>query len=116
MVCRHFYYCCIHLFTRNYIRTGFVSEIGALIAFPHGTTTILVRTGVSFISSDQACANAESEIPDFDFDAVSAASRAEWNKLLGTVKVELASSHELQAEQEDMRVLLYSSVSLRRQI
>lgn len=89
---------------------GFVSEIGALIAFPHGTTTILVRTGVSFISSDQACANAESEIPDFDFDAVSAASRAEWNKLLGTVKVELANSHELQAEQEDMRVLLYSSL------
>ncbi|ETW77620.1 glycoside hydrolase family 92 protein [Heterobasidion irregulare TC 32-1] len=94
----------------NYIRAGFVSEIGALVAFPHGTTTILVRTGVSFISSNQACANAESEIPDFDFDAVSAASRAEWNKLLGTVNVELASNHELQAEQEDMRVLLYSSL------
>ncbi|KAG1844985.1 hypothetical protein F4604DRAFT_1595819, partial [Suillus subluteus] len=52
--------------------SGFLSEMGALLTFPPSPnpvhTTILARVGVSFISSDQACANAESEIPNFDFD------------------------------------------------
>ena len=53
-----------------------------------GRTTILVRVGVSFISSDQACANAEEEIPDFDFEGVRAASRAQWSELLGRIQVD----------------------------
>ncbi|KAF8797553.1 hypothetical protein BYT27DRAFT_7228919 [Phlegmacium glaucopus] len=71
---------------------GFVSEMGALFTFspaPAGkTTTILVRVGVSFISSAQACANAEEEIPNFDFDSVHAANRAQWNELLGRIQVD----------------------------
>ena len=43
--------------------------------------------GVSFISSDQACANAESEIPDFDFTGVRQAAFNEWDELLGRIKV-----------------------------
>ncbi|THH17239.1 hypothetical protein EW146_g3530 [Bondarzewia mesenterica] len=93
---------------------GFVSELGALLAFPTASngsdTTVLVRTGVSFISSDQACANAESEIADFDFDAVSAAARAEWNAVLERVQVDLLEDGKNSDEQEDMRVLLYSSL------
>lgn len=53
-----------------------------------GTTSILARVGVSFISSEQACANAEDEIPDFDFERVRSASRAQWNELLGRVQVD----------------------------
>ncbi|KAI0055360.1 glycoside hydrolase family 92 protein [Artomyces pyxidatus] len=89
---------------------GFGSELGALLAFAPApgaqATVVLVRTGVSFVSAAQACANAESEIPDFDFDAVSAAARGAWNDVLGRVGVELGS----QDDQEDMRALLYSSL------
>ena len=53
-----------------------------------GPTSILVRVGVSFISTDQACANAEQEIPAFDFAQVQADSRAAWNELLGRVQVD----------------------------
>ncbi len=56
-----------------------------------GTTSILARVGVSFISSEQACANAEEEIPDFDFERVRSASRAQWNELLGRVQVDTSN-------------------------
>lgn len=93
---------------------GFISELGALLTFPpnpsaktaHTPTTILARIGVSFISTDQACANAESEIPDFDFDGVRAASEAQWEELLGRVKIDTKGVSEETVE------LLYSSVSL----
>ncbi|KAF5364126.1 hypothetical protein D9756_000963 [Leucocoprinus leucothites] len=70
---------------------GFIDELGALFTFnraPKGKTTILARVGVSLISSDQACANAEEEIPDFDFDKVHSDARAQWNDLLGRVQVD----------------------------
>jgi len=71
---------------------GFVSEMGALFTFnpaPAGKpTTILARVGVSLISTAQACANAQEEIPDFNFDGVHAANRAQWNDLLSRVQVD----------------------------
>ncbi|RMY66537.1 hypothetical protein D0863_08369 [Hortaea werneckii] len=48
---------------------------------------ILARVGVSFISVDQACKNAESEIPDFDFEGVHTAAQDAWTKTLGAVEV-----------------------------
>ena len=65
--------------------------MGALFTFapnPAGTTSVLARVGVSLVSADQACANAEQEIPDFDFDKTRAASRAQWSELLGRVQVD----------------------------
>lgn len=103
--------------------SGFTSELGALFTFPSNTTSVLVRTGVSFISSDQACSNAESEIPDFDFEATQAAARQAWNEVLGNVNVELfdvtvagsgnetVNAVDAGSDQEDLKVLLYSSVS-----
>lgn len=83
--------------------------MGALFTFspaPAGqTTSILVRAGISFISSAQACANAEEEIPDFDFDGVHTANRAQWNELLGRIQVDTAGV-ALETVQ-----LFYSSVS-----
>lgn len=55
-----------------------------------GITSILARVGVSFISSEQACSNAEEEISDFNFESVRTAARAEWNELLGRVQVDTA--------------------------
>lgn len=47
-------------------------EAGALLQFS-GTSTVLTRFGVSFISTSQACANAETEIPDWSWNSVQTA-------------------------------------------
>lgn len=81
--------------------------MGALLTFnpsPTGNTTILARVGVSFVSIAQACSNAESEIPDFDFDSVRQASFNEWNELLGRIQVDTTD-----VDSETVS-LLYSSV------
>ncbi|KAL0946279.1 hypothetical protein HGRIS_012530 [Hohenbuehelia grisea] len=74
---------------------GFVDQLGALFTFAPSpgrkSTTILARVGVSLISTEQACANAEAEIPNFDFDKVHNDARAQWNDLLGRVQVDTAS-------------------------
>ncbi|EIW86530.1 glycoside hydrolase family 92 protein [Coniophora puteana RWD-64-598 SS2] len=79
-------------FTQLY--SGFDSEMGALLGFSpssdssDGTTTILARVGVSFISTDQACSNAETDIPEWDFEGVVTNARDTWNELLGRIQVD----------------------------
>ncbi|THG98109.1 hypothetical protein EW026_g4015 [Hermanssonia centrifuga] len=86
---------------------GFREQLGALFTFKpkstSETTSILARVGVSFISSDQACANAESEVPDFDFTSVQQAAFSEWNELLGRVQV------QTQDVEDEIVELFYSS-------
>jgi putative alpha-1,2-mannosidase len=53
----------------------------------NASTEIIARVGISYISIDQACSNAEREIPDFDFDAVHAAAVQAWTESLGVVSV-----------------------------
>jgi putative alpha-1,2-mannosidase len=84
------------------------NEVGALLEFApasSGTTAILARVGVSLISVDQACANAEEEIPNFDFDTTENQARAQWNDILGRVQVDITG-----VPNETVQ-LLYSSVS-----
>ena len=49
---------------------------------------ILARVGMSFISSDQACSNAEGEIADFDFDSTLNAAESVWRDKLDVVTVD----------------------------
>ncbi|KAI0771303.1 glycoside hydrolase family 92 protein [Trametes elegans] len=87
--------------------TGYRSELGALLGFAqngNGQTEIFARVGMSFISTDQACNNAESEIPTFDFDGTRSAARAEWNELLGRVQV------DTDGVDDDTIELFYSSL------
>ncbi|KAF9243817.1 glycoside hydrolase family 92 protein [Melanogaster broomeanus] len=85
-------------------------EMGALLGFPPSsnsteeTSTILARVGVSFLSSNQACSNAESEIPGFDFDDTWATARNAWNDLLSRVQV------DTQAVDAEIIDLFYSSL------
>ena len=99
-------------------------ERGAILTFPSspsrqytprapltptedGSTTILARVGVSLISVSQACENAESEIPDFDFEGLRESARKEWNELLGRFEVPAKDIED----EKDTAVLFYSSVS-----
>ncbi|KAJ3784535.1 glycoside hydrolase family 92 protein [Lentinula aff. detonsa] len=80
---------------------------GALLTFQpatNGTTSVLVRVGVSFISSAQACSNAEAEISDWDFERVRSDALAQWNELLGRIQVDPTG-----VEEETIQ-LFYSSL------
>lgn len=67
---------------------------------------LIVRLGMSFISTDQACSNAEAEIPDFDFDAVSQSSVSQFEGILNRIRVESTNVTD------DVLSLFYSSVLL----
>lgn len=54
---------------------------------PEKDNQILARVGVSFISIDQACQNAEKEIPDFDFAKVLSTAEEAWQDTLGVIEV-----------------------------
>ncbi|KAJ8488173.1 hypothetical protein ONZ45_g14058 [Pleurotus djamor] len=72
--------------------TSFVDQLGALLTFaqpvPNEPTVILARVGVSLISAEQACTNAEEEIPDFNFEGVQSDARQAWNDVLGRIQVD----------------------------
>jgi putative alpha-1,2-mannosidase len=96
---------------------GSGSEHGALLEFTpspsSAVTSILARVGVSFISTDQACSTAEEEIPDYDFEKVKSDARAQWNDVLGRVKVRFGDAGERTTEkQKELVEHFYSSVSL----
>jgi putative alpha-1,2-mannosidase len=65
---------------------------------------IFVRMGMSFISPDQACSNAEEEIPTFDFYAVSQSSVSQFETLLNRIRVDHTNVPR------DTLTLFYSSV------
>lgn len=77
-------------------------QAGGLISF--NSSSILARFGVSFKSADQACANAEEEVPSWDWDTVQAASVEKWEDVLNRIEIDV--------ENEDPTIaqLLYSSV------
>jgi putative alpha-1,2-mannosidase len=49
---------------------------------------ILARVGLSFINVEQACRNAETEIPDFGFDKTLAAAEDAWIQKLSVISVD----------------------------
>ncbi|KAL5521115.1 hypothetical protein ACEPAG_9037 [Sanghuangporus baumii] len=85
-------------------------EAGALLSFGGDSDstssrhTILARFGVSFINTDQACANAEEEIPSWDWDTVQNASVSKWEDVLSRIEVDPSVENSTVVE------LLYSSL------
>jgi putative alpha-1,2-mannosidase len=83
-------------------------QAGGLLSFSFPANTsarvVLARFGVSFISMDQACSNAENEIPAWDFDSVMNASVAKWENVLSRVEIDTKKENSTIVE------LLYSSV------
>lgn len=67
---------------------GYPLPGGAFVRFQSpGDDPILARVGVSYISSVQACTNAESEIPKFDFDTTHASAVTAWKQKLDPIVV-----------------------------
>lgn len=54
---------------------------------------ILVKVGISGVSVEGARRNLEAEIPGWDFEAVRAATAAQWHEALGTVTMESYDPH-----------------------
>lgn len=68
----------------------FYLEAGGFTRFSSLTNdTVLARMGMSFISSAQACSNAESEIPNpaEDFDTLVASAQDAWRQKLSSVSI-----------------------------
>ena len=55
---------------------------------PPKSDQLLVRVGLSFISTEQACRNAEEEIEHFDFESTLSAAENAWREKLGVVQVD----------------------------
>ena len=68
---------------------GYPLPGGAFIRFNGvaGGTTVLARSAASFISAEQACQHAESEMPDFDFEKYQDAATDLWQEKLSSVVV-----------------------------
>jgi predicted alpha-1,2-mannosidase len=62
--------------------------IKGLFSFPKTPGTLLLKVGISPVSSQNALANIQAEIPGWDFAKVQRAADAEWNKELGKVTIE----------------------------
>ncbi|KAK0709496.1 glycoside hydrolase family 92 protein [Lasiosphaeria miniovina] len=78
-----------------YIPTG---SAGVWIQFDKPTTdSILARVGVSFISAEKACENAEAEIPNFEFERVESDAQEAWAEKMSAIQVDATGvSEELQ--------------------
>ncbi|OJI97451.1 hypothetical protein ASPVEDRAFT_49456 [Aspergillus versicolor CBS 583.65] len=67
---------------------GYPLPAGGFVRFnQHQSHTIKARVGLSFMSIDQACQNAEHEIPDFDFNATRSAAVDLWTEKLAPIRV-----------------------------
>ncbi|KAJ8487577.1 hypothetical protein ONZ45_g14281 [Pleurotus djamor] len=88
----------------NFPFTSSVNRVqaGGLVSF--NSNIVLARFGVSMISSDQACSNAASEVPDWNWDTVQSSSKARWEDVLSRVQVNPV------VEDPTIVQLLYSSL------
>lgn len=68
-------------------------------------STITIRVGLSFKSIDQACSNAETEIPDFDFSKTLAAAEDIWKEKLSVLDIDTTGF-----EDNDLQTIFWSGV------
>ncbi|KAM3424172.1 hypothetical protein BST61_g11285 [Cercospora zeina] len=66
---------------------GYPLPGGAFVRFSD-KSPVIARVGYSFISSEQACQLAESEIPNFDFQATQKAAVDAWTEKVAVISVE----------------------------
>lgn len=67
-------------------------QAGALFSFKSGPSPVNIRVGVSFVSTEQACQNAETEIGDSSFEVVRDQAKAAWQEKLSRVELDVANT------------------------
>ncbi len=73
-------------------------DLKLLLDFPDGVSgPLLVKLAISYTDAEGARRNLDSEIPEWDFDAVRSATRAQWEGELARVLVEGGSPLERQS-------------------
>lgn len=76
---------------------AFYLEGGSWVRFNHpSNSTITARVGVSFVSTDQACSNAETEIPDplGSFNTLKSNAANAWREKLGVVSINAGGANK----------------------
>lgn len=89
--------------TKNLIG-GNPYESGALFSYANNPAEINIRVGVSFVSVEQACANAETEIGNSTFEEIRQQSVDLWNEKLSKLEIDVGSTNPNVTE------MLYSSM------
>ncbi|OJA12651.1 hypothetical protein AZE42_08696 [Rhizopogon vesiculosus] len=67
-------------------------ESGALFSYDGNPEQVILRVGVSFVSTDQACANAEEEIGTMSFQEIQLASKALWQEKLSKIEIDVVNT------------------------
>ncbi|KAF9055676.1 glycoside hydrolase family 92 protein [Panaeolus papilionaceus] len=83
---------------------GGVYQSGALFSYSGNPSTVNIRVGVSFVSTDQACSNAEEEIGTATFDDIHERARALWQEKLSKIEIDVPNTPANVTE------MLYSSL------
>lgn len=73
---------------------------------------LIARVGLSFISSEKACKNAEAEIPDFSFENTLATAEKAWKEKLDVIKIDTTSSTNSTGPvtMDDLQTIFWSGV------
>lgn len=79
-------------------------ETGALFSYANNPSQVTIRVGVSFVSAEQACSNAESEVGLSSFEDIMNQSKALWQEKLSKVEIDVPNTPPNVTE------LLYSSL------
>lgn len=75
-------------------------KTGAFLLF-EGTDTVQVKVGISFLSAEKAKANIAADVPQWNFDATLASTRAKWDAMLKTIELEAT---------KDQKVMFYTAL------
>lgn len=67
-------------------------QSGALFSYSGTPTEIIIRVGVSFVSADQACSNAESEIGSSSFENIVNEAKVLWNEKLSKIEIDVTNT------------------------
>lgn len=81
----------LSLYDDSLLLTGSGGEsenLRGIISFDNTPGKVMLKVGISPVSSDGALANINAEIPGWDFEKVVAASTAKWNRELAKISIE----------------------------
>ncbi|OAX37357.1 glycoside hydrolase family 92 protein [Rhizopogon vinicolor AM-OR11-026] len=81
-----------HLNLSQNVIGGAPYESGALFSYEGNPEQVILRVGVSFVSTDQACANAQEEIGTMSFEEIQLASKALWQEKLSKIEIDVVNT------------------------